>query len=778
MSFITQDEKMKALSLLERLSLKEKCSLLEGKNYWESASLARFDLPSIRMSDGPSGLRKQEGEADYLGKNASKPSICYPAPVTCASTFHPALLYELGKSLGQECLQENIGILLSPGINHKRTPLNGRNFEYYSEDPYLTSQMAKQLIDGVQSMGIGCSLKHFCCNNQEKARMINDSIVDDRALAEIYLKSFYTLIKQTSPATIMLAYNKLNGTYCCENKILMDLGRKWGFEGAYISDWGALNSVGESFKRGLNLEMPGANGETRTLLYEYLRQHKWSEKELDQAVLPVLELLVKNKTLASKAYSLAAHKAIAKQIAQEGIVLLKNENAILPLSNQPIALIGRMAQYPHYQGSGSSRVNPIEVETLASYFPEAVYAAGYDEKGNADADLLQEAVEAAQKQEIVLLVVGLLEESEGEDRVNLDLPKGMEKLIGAISQVNPNCIVIVQAGSSILMPWIDQVQAVLFPYLSGSYGGEALYEVLKGKVSPSGKLPESFVRSMAQLPWFLKEKHRHTTLYIESVYTGYRYYNKAKIDLLFPFGYGLSYTKFSLADFSVSNGQIRCTIENVGGYDGAETIQLYVDSTNDFSVPKLLNFQKVFLKQKEKKEVILTWRLDDLKEYFDGWILREGLYVFSLGTSSKDKVYTWEQKIAGKKSVVLTSYQTAQQVPELTIEDFQNLYGKEWEKGFVKKPYDENVTVYDLLQNSWVLKKGIHFLIEKVLNKEMSEYQNLLEDLPLRTLKLNGIGGRNRKAILEAINGHWLKGLKTTNWKEWKEMIHKVRELE
>lgn len=778
MSFISQNEKMKALTVLNQLSLKEKCSLLEGKSYWETADLKRFGLPSIRMSDGPSGLRKQEGEADYLGKNESKRAICYPAPVTCASTFHPELLYALGKSLGEECLQEKIGLLLSPGINHKRTPLNGRNFEYYSEDPYLTSQMASQLIQGLQSTGVGCSLKHFCCNNQEKARMLNDSIVDDRALAEIYLKPFHTLIQQCSPATIMLAYNKLNGTYCCENKPLMDLGRKWGFEGAYISDWGAVNRSWESVQSGLNLEMPSPPKADKSLLYEKFKQKQGSEQALDQAVLPLLELMVKNKMLSSKTYSLTEHKALAKQIAQEGVVLLKNEKGILPLQEQSIALIGRMAKNPHYQGSGSSYVNPIEIETLCTYFPEALYAPGYDEQGNTNETLLEEARMAAQKQEIVLLVVGLLAESEGEDRKDLDLPEGMQKLIRAMAQVNPRTIVIVQAGSSITMPWIDQVQAVLFPYLSGSYGGEALYEILKGKVSPSGKLPESFVRSMEQLPWFLKEKNRHTTLYIESIYTGYRYYNKAKIDLLFPFGYGLSYTKFLITDFIVGEGQIQCTIENIGDYDGAETLQLYVDSTNAFSVPKLLSFQKVFLKPKQKKEGILTWDLEDLKEYFDGWILREGRYIFSLGTSSREIVYRWEQNLAGEKRIVLKPYENAHNVLRLRREDFWQLYGKEWEKEPIKKPYDENVTIYDLLQNSWVLKKGIHFLIEKVLNKEIGAYQNLLEDLPLRTLKLNGISFQNRKALLEGINGHWLKSLRTTNWKEWKEIIHKVRELE
>ncbi len=782
MKIISESERKKAQQLLKQLSLSEKCSLLTGKDYWHIQGIPRLHLPDMMVSDGPSGLRKQEGKVDYLGMLPSKPTICYPCPSACASTFDPNLLEQLGIALGEECVHEEIGILLTPGINHKRSSLGGRNFEYYSEDPYVTETMAEALINGLQSTGVGCSLKHFCCNNQETARMINNSIVDDRALAQIYLRPFEKLIQRTQPATIMLAYNQLNGIYCAENKDLMDLGRQWGFQGFYMSDWGGVNDRFLSIKNGLSLEMPGMNKELCHQVEKKIQEGEWEEDELDQRILPILEILVHHKNMQAKKeqpYTIE-REALAKKIARESIVLLKNEDNLLPLSSHSsIALIGNMAKYPRYQGAGSSNVNTDTIESLCDFLPFAYYAKGYDENGHTNDVWLQEAEQLAKRAQVALVVVGLplFYETEGYDKKDLSLPAGMRKLIERVLEANENTIVVVESGSPVLLPHLEKIKGLVFASLLGSYGGSAIAEILMGQISPSGKLNETFVRSLSQIPILEYPRSLRNTYYIESIYTGYRYYDAAKIDVAFPFGYGLSYTSFFYSNGAKNGNSITFDLTNTGKMDGKEVVQLYVSSSAPFSVPKLLRYKKISLKPQETKHIELFWEREDLEEYFDPWILREGDYTFYVGSSSRDRQLSFQEHIDGANIEVPNAYQNATYVKELDLHDFHFLIAYEEKENIRPKRYGMNTTIQDLIDTNWIYRLLIRGIMKKMLKDDQDTYKNLIEEMPLRILRMYGVSQTTMEGLFEMLNGKWIQGWKKINQNEIKKVIHDLEGL-
>lgn len=767
--FITENEKEEAKKIVKSLTLHEKCLLLSGKDYWHINDLGKFH--PYMISDGPSGLRQQLHEADYFGIHESEPSICYPAPVTCASTFDRSLLYQLGESLGSDCLDQDVAMLLTPGVNQKRSPLAGRNFEYYSEDPYLSSEMASYLILGLQSKGIAPCLKHYACNNQETGRMISNSIVDDRALAEIYLRPFRAAIEKTGCPAMMTAYNQLNGIYCSENKALLDFGRAIGFKGAYISDWGAVNDPLRSFQAGLSLEMPGTTNETSEMVENAITQGQWKEEELDQRILPIVELLLSHERILKnkpQRIPFEQRKTIARSIAESGIVLLKNEEHILPLKNNSITVVGSFAKHPRFQGTGSSKVNPVEIENLLDHLDHMYYAKGFDEQGHTNEVLLEEALQLAKKSETVLICAALpaSEESEGFDRKSLELPQGINQTIETIAKYHENVVVCVMCGCCVTMPWIDQVKGIVYTYLGGSYGQSALANVLTGQCDAQGRLAETFPRTLDQIPAFEHAFDPKTSEYLESVYTGYKYYDQANVNVAYEFGYGLSYTTFSYSNFSLHDHTVSFTLTNTGERNGTEIVQFYAFSSLPFSTKKLLDFKKVKLDPHESVEIQYDIKEEDLKEYFDQWILRQGEWMIAVASSSRNLHHTFSLQIQGQTvDFIPHAYENAQSVPLLTREDFAKLCSIERAQQNTKRPFDQNVCLLDLMNSSWMYR-----MIAKQLYK-MTDQVELLKTAPLRILKMNSIGRQTREGLLDVFNGHYLKGYKKINRSEIKKFL-------
>lgn len=766
--FMTEKQKRAAKQLLATLSLHEKCQLLSGKDYWHLHVPQGQD--AYMISDGPSGLRKQLGKADYFGIHESVKSICYPAPVTCASTFDRSLLFQLGEAMASDCIDHDVAMLLTPGINHKRSPLGGRNFEYYSEDPYVTGQLASALVQGILSRKIAPCVKHFACNNQEYARMLSDSIVDDRALAEIYLKPFRTVIEHTDPPAVMTAYNKLNGMYCTENKALMDLGRSWGFDGMYISDWGSLNDIAASFRAGLDLEMPG-NEETVRDMEEAVQSGRCSEEVIDQRALKVLELIVHHTQDRPKyrAIPLEKRKKIAQEAAQCGIVLLKNENGILPLKNSRITLIGSFARHPRFQGTGSSKVNPVEIDCLADQLDHAYYARGFDEHGHTNEVLLKEALALAKKSETVVICAALPDEyeSEGFDRTTLDLPQGIDTVIEVVTRIHSRVVVVMECGAPAAMPWQEKVSGIVYAYLGGSYGQKALANVLLGQCDAQGRLAETLVRNDEQIPWFLRQKERKTSCYLESVYTGYKYWNEADVDIAYPFGYGLSYTTFAYHDFKQEHNTISFQVTNTGNRPGVEIVQIYAKRLLPFGVQKLIEFKKLECAPQETAAVTYEIKAEDLTEYFDGWIMRKGDVLIQVGSSSRTIHHEYIIHTDGILPDVPKAYEKAENVPGLTQEEFLTLCQREITVHNTKRPYDHNVCMQDLMDTGLLWR-----LIVKKIQKENPHLPaDLLFCAPLRILKMNGISKKTRDALLDLVNGHWIKALKTIDFKEIRQFI-------
>ena len=657
--------------ILAAMSIEEKLHLLYGSDKWHIHAIEKEGLKEIAVSDGPHGLRKENDNAKGLEMPSSVPAVCYPTASALACSFDTELLYKIGTALAEECRKEKISVLLGPGVNHKRSPLCGRNFEYFSEDPVLSSRLASSMIDGLQNNGIGACLKHFAVNSQEYGRLINDSVIDKRALMELYLSQFEYIIKKSQPWAVMPAYNKINGTYCCENKwLLTDTARKsWGFKGAFISDWGAVSNLVKSFKNGLNIEMPGGNNGSFEVLKKAYEECRLKEFEIDNACRPVIELLLKGQPHEEqKGYDVAAHLSIAQEAAEKSGVLLKNEECTLPLKkDDSIALIGALAKEPRYQGDGSSRVNSITLDSIHEAMRmnglDFDYADGYDINNNKpDKFMISEACKLAKKKDKAIIVVGLPAsyESEGFDRDTMTIPDCMVELIKKVSKVNPDTIVILQCGSPVHMPWISRAKAVLLMYLSGCQGGNATVNLLTGKVNPSGKLAETFPLRMRENPsynYFANDPF--ITEYRESIFSGYRYYDTATKDVLFPFGHGLSYTTFSYTDLSVeklsatNNFKVSFRIKNTGKMDGYESYQLYIGQSNSKIVrPKkeLKHFGKIFIPAGKSTDITVNIDENDFR-YFDTqkdtWAIEDGKYCIYIGSSSVDIRLSYFIRVSG-----------------------------------------------------------------------------------------------------------------------------------
>ncbi|MCG7584333.1 glycoside hydrolase family 3 C-terminal domain-containing protein [Photobacterium sp. OFAV2-7] len=617
-------------TLVDGLSLEQKARLLTGKNFWQTRGIEHLGIDSILMADGPHGLRKQTGSADHLGLNGSSPAVCYPTASALACSFNEALIEEMGRGLGHAARSEGINVLLGPGNNIKRSPLCGRNFEYFSEDPLLSGKMASAMIKGIQSQRVGASLKHFAVNNQEHYRMVVNAVVDERTLREIYLASFEIPVKEARPWTVMSAYNRINGVYASENARLLNgvLREEWGFDGLVVTDWGANDQLWKAVAGGLDLEMPSSGDVGPHNVISAVKDGRLAMADIDTAVTHLFRLIERCRTAADEPlYLLAEAHAQARRVAEECIVLLKNEEAILPLDPERhanVAVIGEFAMSPRYQGSGSSRVNPYQVTSLIDSLNAAdtkfniSYAPGYRcDSDEVDTLLISEAACLAAQSDIVLLCAGLTDdyESEGRDRTHLNMPANQLALIDAVLDRNPNTIIVLSNGSVIKMPFADRAPVILEAWLTGEAGAEAVVNILLGKVNPSGRLAESFIRDEQQDPSQGNFPGRdYEVVYQEGVFIGYRAHQRLGNEVTFPFGHGLSYTTFDYRDLVVrqlgySQFEAEVTVTNTGRIAGKEVVQLYVGEQQPLvsrPVRELKGFAKLELAPGESRQVVFA----------------------------------------------------------------------------------------------------------------------------------------------------------------------------
>ncbi len=648
--------------IISQMTLEEKASLCSGLDMWHTKPIERLGIPSIMMTDGPHGVRKQVGP----NFSDSAPATCFPTASCLASSWDRALIEKVGKAIGEECQAEGVSIILGPAVNIKRSPLGGRNFEYFSEDPYLSSELAKSYISGVQSQGVGTSIKHFAANNQEHRRLTIDEIIDERTLREIYLASFENAVKYAQPWTVMSAYNKINGKYCSENEFILTkvLKEEWGHEGFVVSDWGAVDDRVSALMAGLELEMPSSYGINDKKIVEAIKSGKLPEEVLDRAVERLLRIIFKaiDNKKEGATYDKLAHHNLARDIAKECIVLLKNEDNILPLKKKgSIAIIGAFAKKPRFEGGGSSHVNPTmvdipyeEIEKIVGNDTKLLYAQGYDpDTEEIDKNLIVEAKETAKKADIAVIFAGLPDnyESEGYDRAHMRMPESHNRLISEVADVQKNTVVVLFNGSPVEMPWIENVKGLIEAYLPGQGGGNAIAEILFGLTNPCGKLAETFPQKLNHNPSYLNFPGEDDRVeYREGIFIGYRYYDKKGIEPLFPFGYGLSYTTFEYTGISVDKKEINdnetvtvtVKVKNIGNMAGKEIVQLYIRDIDSSAIrpeKELKGFEKVELQPGEEKSVIFTLDKRSFAYYnvdIKDWYVETGDFEILVGSSSRD----------------------------------------------------------------------------------------------------------------------------------------------
>ena len=804
---LTQD----IADLTSQLTLEEKASLCSGLNFWYLKGVERLGIPSIMVTDGPHGLRKQTTDPRHIGLSDSVPATCFPTASAMAATWNRDLIREVGQALGEECRQERVGVILGPGVNIKRSPLCGRNFEYFSEDPYLTGEIAQSHISGVQSQGIGTSLKHFAANNQEYRRMTIDAILDERTLREIYLTGFEIAVKRAQPWTVMSAYNKVNGTYCSEHDYLMNriLKQEWEHQGLVMSDWGAMNDRVAGLKAGVELEMPGVADGSDAEIVAAVRSGHLAESVLDHAVERILSLISKAEATLSQdfTYDAEAHHMLARKVASEGVVLLKNEGHVLPLAKTTrLALIGRFAKTPRYQGAGSSIVVPTHLENLYDEVIKLVgedrvtYAPGYTETGElADEDLIGEALKAAGTAEAVVVCAGLPDvyETEGVDRKHMKLPPGQDALIQRITAAHSKVVVVLSNGAPVEMPWVSSVACIVEGYLGGQAGAGAIADIVLGEVNPSGKLAETF-------PFALEDTPSHyyfpggpvSVEYRESLYIGYRYYDTAKQDVLFPFGHGLSYTEFEYRDLSLqrmpgSQGEVftvSVRVRNTGSVAGKEVVQLYVrdvEATAFRPEKELKGFAKVELQPGEETTVAMD--LDSRAfAYYDthrkGWWVEGGDFDILVGASSKDIRLVTRVSIdshdedgdtPGPERETLATYYNFPKGKPVSQPDFEALLGRSLSPNLCPKrgSYTINTPILDMSDS--FIGRRLYAYMSKQMHKmlkgqEDTPYAMLLEaslqEMPLRRLLMMGNGSFSAgllESLVAMMNGKLISGLVT-----------------
>ena len=781
---------MKNAEIIAKLNLEQKCALLSGAGTFTTRGCPKAGVPSITLSDGPNGVRKQAGAADHLGLNPSVPATCFPTAATVACSWDPALGEEIGHAMGEEAAAQEVAVLLGPGLNTKRSPLCGRNFEYFSEDPYLSGKMAAAYVRGIQSEGIAACPKHFAVNSQELRRMASDSVLDERTLRELYLTGFEIVVKEAAPKTIMSSYNLINGTYANENAHLLQdiLRRDWGFSGAVVTDWGGSNDHALGVKNGSTLEMPAPGGDAVRELLAAVQSGKITEADVDARLDELLTLVLDTSAAVqkhSRSFDADAHHALARRAAAESAVLLKNDGGILPLAaGARVAVIGDFAETPRYQGAGSSAVNSIKVDTLLDCLAQsglqcAGFAAGFDRQGRPDADKKAQAVALAQKADTVLLCLGLdeIKESEGLDRVDMKLADNQIELLQAVEQANPNTVVVLNAGASLETPWLAHCRALVYGALGGQAGAGAMVDVLTGKVNPGGKLAETWATAYEETP--AKDNFAgagRTVQYREGLYVGYRYYQTAGVPVAFPFGYGLSYTSFAYSDLKVTADSVSLTVTNTGARDGAEIVQVYIAKPGaEIFRPaqELKAFARVQLAAGESRTVTLP--LDDKAFRYwntrtDGWEIEGGRYEVRVGASSADIRLTANVDIRGTNA---PDPYAGKALPHYKSGSVQNVPDAEWEALLGhpipqdKVKIDRNMTLGELNHSrsplGWLIWAVLTALLNASFKKGKPDLNVLFQyNMPLRALAKMTSGaismGMVDGIVLEA-KGFWVIGL-------------------
>lgn len=804
-------------SPLSELTIEQKASLCSGLDFWRTKPVEAAGISSIMLTDGPHGIRKQESEIGSRGLGESRKATCFPPACTSSSSFDVDLLAEIGEAIGEEARDQEVSVVLGPAANIKRSPLCGRNFEYISEDPYITGEMAAAFIRGVQSKGVGTSLKHFAANNQEAGRLICDAIIDERALREIYLAGFEAAVKKSAPWTLMCSYNMINGEYSCENKRLLSdiLRQEWGYNGLVMTDWAAMNERVKALSAGLELEMPGPAGENDALIVKAVQSGELPMEVLDTAVRRILQMVNKSKARTrpdSSPYEKS--REVARKAFLESAVLLKNEG-ILPLNKTAnIAVIGAFAKETRFQGSGSSFINTDHVTSALEGFTAAAakyeYAEGYSlEGGEPDTAKIATALDAAKGKDAVIIFAGLPDEyeSEGFDRTHMDLPDSHNRLIEEVIAVNPNVVVVLYTGSPVAMPWIGKVRAVLLAYLPGQEGAGAIPDLLYGDAVPCGKLAETFPLRLEDTPCFRYYGQKRNAEYRESIFVGYRYYDAAKAAVLFPFGHGLSYAKFEYGKLKLSGSEISdqdtltisLDVKNTGNFDGKEVVELYVSAPKSLIFKpeqELKAFAKVFVRKGETANVTLS--LDRRAFAFynvnaSDWQVESGEYKIRVGSSSRDirQVATVYVSVDENSPVVPdysksapVYYFTGGEGIAISQNEFEAVYGSALRLHEMprKGNHSLNSTTSDLM-DSWIGRRYNGFVQKEMRKQYKIEPRKdqirmmaaMMEDYPLRGF-VSSSNGLVSRALLEGmlvmINGRVIKGALQT-FRAWRALRKK-----
>ena len=780
---------MKNTEIIAKLNLEQKCALLSGAGTFTTRGYQKAGVPVITLSDGPNGVRKQAGAADHLGLNPSVPATCFPTAATVACSWDPALGEEIGRAMGEEAAAQEVSVLLGPGLNTKRSPLCGRNFEYFSEDPYLSGKMAAAYVRGIQSEGIAACPKHFAANSQELRRMASDSVLDERTLRELYLTGFEIVVKESAPKTIMSSYNLVNGTYANENAHLLQeiLHKDWGFTGAVVTDWGGSNDHALGVKNGSTLEMPAPGGDAVRELLAAVQSGKITEADVDARLDELLTLVLDTSAAVqkhSRSFDADAHHALARRAAAESTVLLQNDG-ILPLAaDTKVAILGDFAETPRYQGAGSSAVNSLKVDTVLENLAQSGlqvlgFAPGFDRHGRADAAKQAEAVALAKQADVAVLFLGLdeIKESEGLDRTDMKLADNQIALLKAVQQANPNTVVVLNAGSSLETPWLTHCRAVVYGALGGQAGAGAVLDVLTGKLNPCGKLAETWANRYEDTP--AKDNFAgagRTVQYREGLYVGYRYYQTAGVPVAFPFGHGLSYTSFAYSDLKASADGVTLTVTNTGTRAGMEIVQLYVakpDAKIFRPAQELKGFAKVPLRPGESRTVVIP--LDDKAFRYwntqtNRWEVEGGQYELRVGASSADIRLTAAVEIAGTDAPdpyagkTLPHYRTGsvQNVPDA---EWQTLLGHAIPQDKIK--IDRNMTLGELNHSrsplGWLIWAVLTALLNASYKKGKPDLNILFQyNMPLRALaKMTGgaISMGMVDGIVMELQGFWIIGL-------------------
>lgn len=783
---------MKHEEMIKKMTLEEKAAFLSGKGEWQTWDFERLGIPSMYCSDGPHGIRKQAGAGDHLGLNPSLPATCFPTAATMANSWDPALGEEIGRALGEEARVQDVHVVLGPGLNIKRSPLCGRNFEYFSEDPYLAGKMAAGYVRGIQSKGRYACPKHFAVNSQELRRMAMNAVVDERTLREIYLTGFEIAVKEGGAKALMTSYNQVNGTYSNENTHLLKdiLREEWGYEGIVITDWGGSNDHVKGVAAGSDLEMPTPGMDSARQIVKAVQENRIPEEDVDACVDRLLDAVL---TLTGRQeekpseFDKEAHHALAKKAAAQSAVLLKNQEDILPLKpGTHVALIGDFAFEPRYQGAGSSMVNTIKLdkmsELIGGYDLTVVgMARGYKRDGEVDTVLEKEAVDLAQSVDVVLYCFGLdeLSESEGVDRTHMRIPQNQITLLETMARVNENIVGILSAGAVVEMPWHTSLKALLHGYIYGQAGAGAMLDIITGKVNPSGRLNETYPVRYENTPAFkyFPSEERNSE-YREALYVGYRYYDTAKVRVLYPFGFGLSYTEFQYRDLTVNPEGAEFTLTNTGNRDGAEVAQLYIgmkDGKVFRPAKELKGFQKVFLKAGESRRVHIpfddkTFRYWNVRT--DQWETEGGTYTIMIGASCLDIRLRTETEIEGTTDTYpyytnrMPSYYSGL-IGQVEDQEFQELLGYPIPSG----KWNGDLTVNDAICQMYYAKSPAARFVYKKLTQMKKKSEDagkpdlnilFIYNMPFRAIaKMTGgmVSMEMVEGIVTMVNGHLLRGL-------------------